>query len=248
MPNSEAARRTVATTVVGCLVWLTAMTFGIASQAGTPMPSPPNPPAWLETQPLPPALLARARGWATVNAAALAGTLDADVLLVSGDWANVPAEALKVGPDGERRLLIAMENTATLPAAMAAMAAGLDGIAVPASRASGASHDKIETLVAELRKRDPDFLILLDLGDGLPPPDAALPHGDGLIVRNVLTDERGTPYPDDEAAARLKRLEVLRSRSLTVLVAEQTRDPETSAKLAERLKALGAIPFVSPVP
>lgn len=217
------------------------------------MPSPPNPPAWLETPPMPRTLLTRARGWAMVDAGSAAGTLDADgdVLLVAGEWAELPADTLRrlqTLPDGERRLLIAMENTATLPAAMAAMTAGLDGIAVSASGPSGPSYDKIDGLVAELRKRNPDFLILLDLGADLPPPDTVLPHGDGLIVRNVLTDERGTPYPDDDAAARLKGLEVLRSRSLTVLVAEQARDPETSAKLAERLKALGAIPFVSPVP
>jgi hypothetical protein len=232
--------------LVGLLLVFFAVSTGTHVQAA-PLASPPNPPDWIKTPPMASTLLKRAGNWMIVDAGSPAEVSRddaADVVLVTGMWANPPADALKrlkARPDGDR-LLIAAADSVTLPMAMEAMTARFDGIAIPAS---DASRDRIDALVADLRKRDPDFLILLDLGDGLPSADAMLPHGDGLIVRNVLADARGAPYPDDEAAARL---EVLRSRSLTVLVAEQSRDPETSAKLAERLRSLGAIPFVSPVP
>ncbi len=255
---TRAADRTVASLFGGlvyCLVCLSVVSSAAhspahaqAAPAASPMPSPPNPPAWLETQPLPPTLLARARDWAMVDAAAPDGTLEADgdVLLVAGEWAELPSEilkSLKVRPDGDR-LVIAVADSATLPAAMEAMIAGSDGIAVSVS---GSAIGTIDGIVADLRKRDPDFLILLDLGAALPSPDTILPHGDGLIVRHVLADARGAPYPDDEAAARLAAFKALVGRKLPVLAAESAGDG-ASTGLKDRLTALGAIPFVSPVP
>jgi hypothetical protein len=218
---------------------------GAAPPTGLPQggaqAAPPNPPPWLKLPISSGAVFSGARGWVAVDSGAIAAATAKrvpDIVLVTGDWAGLSAQTLhplQAPPGGKRRLVIAAAGSGNVDRAMAAMRAGFDGVAVSGN---------IAGLVTELRKRNPDFVILLDTGADIPGTDAPLSAVDGLIVHNVLRDRSGGAYPQGTAAARRAGLEALLKRSVTVLVAEHAADAGTARELKRQLQAMGAIPFV----
>jgi|GEM_PF-3058635 len=216
--------------------------LGLAGPSGALAQSaPPNPPDQVSPEPTTMSLLNQAASWAEAAAASLPAALSGnpDVLVITGDTSAVTPQtvaALHVKPDGARRLLIAAGTEATAAAAIAAMSAGYDGIALPA-----ASDETMQTVIGDLRRRNPAFVIMMDLGSDLPPVADLLPDVDGFLVHDVLTDASGSAYPKDKAAERSLALSALVARGKPVLVSEDGATPA----IDKTLKELGAVPAVA---
>ncbi len=208
----------------------------------------PNPPDGMVVAPLPSMRLRQATAWAEVERAQVTAA-QGDAVLIVTDWdrgqPGSPPEGT-AAPGNRPDLILAALPTLEPEDAMAALAAGFDGISVPVS-ADQASVEIAARLIGFLRRRNPDFLVVLDLGDQAPGREAAALGADALLLRHALRDATGKRYDDTEQERRRRALETTIRTGIPVLLAEIA--PEAArGVIAAEIRDAGAIPFVSALP
>lgn len=204
----------------------------------------PNPPDGMVVAPLPSMRLRQATAWAEVEGTQVAARPGDGVLIVT-DWdtgqPGPPNDT--VAPERQSDLILAVLPTLEPEGAMAAMAAGFDGISVPVS-ADQASVEAAARLLGFLRLRNPDFLVILDLGDQAPDMEWVALGADALLLRHVLRDATGERYGDAEQERRGRALETTVRTGIPVLLAE-TAPEAARGVIAAEIRDAGAIPFVT---
>lgn len=207
----------------------------------------PNPPDGMVVAPLPSMRLRQATAWAEVERAQVPAA-PGDAVLIVTDWdTGQPGPPEGTAAPGKRPdLILAALPTLGPEGAMAALAAGFDGISVPVS-ADQTNVEAAARLIGFLRLRNPDFLVVLDLGDQARGRESVALGANALLLRHVLRDAAGERYGVAEQERRGRALETTVRTGIPVLLAE-TAPEGARGMIAAEIRDAGAIPFVTVLP